>query len=61
VVAVLSVRGAARGRAGVVSDAAFALPPSQLGGERVEVLVPEPAEAVEPLVDLLQRRGLDGI
>lgn len=35
--------------------------PAQLGGERVEPLGPEPAELGHPRVDLLQRRGVDGI
>ena len=43
------------------AEAAFALAARELGRERVEALVPEPAEVVEPVVELAERRGVDGV
>ena len=38
-----------------------ARPARQLGGRRVEALVPEDAELAKPGVDLTQRSGIDGV
>ena len=42
-------------------EAALALAAGELGRERVEALLPEPAEVVEPVVDLLERRRVDRV
>ena len=47
------------GRVASASGRAFALAAGELGGERVEVLVPERAEAVEPHVDLTAAARVD--
>ena len=44
-----------------VREAALALAARELGRERVEPLVPEPAEVVEPVVELVERRRVDGV
>ena len=46
---------------GLATEAALALAAGELGGERVEPLVPEPAEGVEPVVQLVERRRVDGV
>ena len=46
---------------GLATEAALALAAGELGGERVEPLVPEPAEGVEPVVELVERRRVDGV
>ena len=43
------------------AEATLAPAACQLGRERVEALVPEPAEVVEPLVDLSERRRVDRV
>ncbi len=43
------------------TQAPLALAPGELGRERVEALAPEPAEVVEPVVQLVERRGVDRI
>ena len=43
------------------AEAAFAPAARELGRERVETLFPEAAEAVEPHVDLLERRRVDRV
>ena len=40
---------------------ALALAAGELGRERVEPLVQEPAEVVEPVVELAERRCIDGV
>ena len=45
----------------VAAEAALALAAGELGRERVEPLVPEPAEGVEPVVELVERRRVDGV
>ena len=42
-------------------EAAFALAAGELGLERVEALPPERAEVREPVVELTERRGVDGV
>ena len=42
-------------------EAPVALAAGELGRERVEALLPEPAELVEPHVDLLERCRVDGV
>src|SRR5690606_3356101 len=51
----------ARSVGGFRPEAAVAFAPCELGRERVEPLVPEPAEVVEPAIDLAERRSVDGI
>jgi hypothetical protein len=48
-----------RGRA--FGGSAFALAPRKLGGKRIQWLCPEPPIPVQPRVDLLQRRWIDGV
>ena len=43
------------------AEAAFPLAAGELGRERVEPLIPEPAELVEPVVELAERRRVDGV
>ena len=43
------------------SQAALALAAGELRLERVQALGPEPPEVVEPVVDLAERRGVDGV
>jgi hypothetical protein len=45
----------------VGGGAALAPAAAELGAEGVEALVPEAAVALEPAVDLLQGRGVDGV
>src|SRR5262245_24223308 len=49
------------GRGGRRAQAAFALAAGELGRERVEPLLPEAVEVVEPGVDLAERLGVDGV
>ena len=42
-------------------EAAFPPAPGELGGERVQALLPEPVEGLEPRIDLLERLGADGV
>jgi hypothetical protein len=46
---------------GGFTESAFPLPPGELGSERVEPLVPEPVEPVEPFLELAKGRRVDGI
>src|SRR5688572_19696363 len=48
-------------RASGLLEAAVALAAGDLGGEGVELVVPEPAEAGEPGVDGLEGGGVDGV
>ena len=45
----------------MVREASLALAARQLGRERIEALLPEVAERVEPRVDLVERRGVDRV
>jgi hypothetical protein len=42
-------------------ESALALAASEFGRERVEALTPEPAEMVEPVVQLVERLGVDRV
>ena len=42
-------------------EAAFALAAGELCLERVEALAPERPEVAEPVIELAERRGVDGV
>src|SRR5690606_21672463 len=44
-----------------LAGTALLLAAGDLGGQRVEALLPQSAEAAQPLVDLAQRRRVDGV
>src|SRR4051812_28120610 len=48
-------------RVGLRGCGSALLAASDLGAERVEALVPKAAVGLEPLVDLAQRSGVDGV
>jgi hypothetical protein len=45
----------------IVRLLAAVLAPDQFGGQRVQALRPESAERAEPLINLLEWRGIDGV